>query len=1107
MTSTGPADLLASTTLNAGSGTVLTVGAGMEFATLADALKSSVAGDTIAVQAGTYLNDFGVVTSAVRIVAVGGIVNEVATVPPPDDKGLLTVDASLSIQGFTFTGGSDGSPDGNVSGIRLENGNLNVSYCYFHDMQEGLLADYDPTATVTIDHSEFARNGTGDGLSHNLYVGGVASLTVTNSYFHDANVGHEIKSRAAVTTIENNVIADGPTGTASYDIDLPNAGVATISGNLIEKGPMASNRPAIHYGGETQLAYANNSLSVTGNTILNDFGPLGNVVLNASAVNGLTVGASITDNNLYGFDPAAMLLGAGTLSGNTILQTEPSYTAPVTWSAMPTVSIAAGPQVLNLINLNHVVTGGQAHLTINDRDGSNTIHGGAGGLTLAANGAWDQITTQAGASDTINLIGSGAVLNAAGNDHITASGLYDEVYATGAATIASAGSDSYTLAGTGEQLTATAGCVVSVASSGSAHVTDAGGDMRLLVAAGGHVVLSDQAATVQGGSAARATVTGAADGWISGSGVVSLTTHDSGAVVRAGTGWVNVTGGAGADTLTAGSGSDVFALGGGADQIVFGSGSATVTGGAGVDTYHFHHGDAGHDTIVGFKQGTDSLKFEGFSGKLPVASGIVAGGNTTLTLIDGTTIVLAGVSLKAYAGGGGGTAPTPTPGQSSGGAPSSQSGSVVLNTGGQTIVGNGSLLTVTDLAGGNTIQGGSGGLSVTAAWNDLISTMAGTTNQLTLTRADTLTGAGFDQVTATDAGDSITEQGTASVTLQNTGALVTGGAGLVSVTDALGGNTVAGGAGGIAANLAGLYDQVTTQAGASDAVSIAGGSTIVSQGNDRIAVQGNYNQVTVSGASSIVSGSTNSSFDLEGADTLSAAGGGVVVGQHASAAIDVTGADGLSVGKLDGGSVSVSVSAVLAGGPSTLDLSGGIATITASAGTYGSLSATIGSGVDVVAGAGAANVTAVASGSAADTVLGGGGDLIVNSAAQGVVFTAGSGNVTLNGGAGDDVFTGGAGSALLNLGSGADTVTLGSGTIVAQGGLADSFIVSAGASGTLIVQNWGSQDRLVTADATHGAGQGGADPAILSQSVVGGSTWLALSGGAHVELVGVTHFT
>ena len=279
------------------SGTVLTVGTGMEFATLKDALAASVDGDTIAVKAGTYTNDFGTVTTNVRIVAVGGMVNEVATVPAPNGKAILTVDNTLSIQGFTFSGGTDHSIWGNIAGLRLENGSLNVSYCYFHDNENGLLAGADPTATVNIDHSEFGHNGSGDGLTHNLYVGEVGALNITNSYFHDAVVGHEIKSRALVTNITNNVITDGVNGTASYDIDLPNAGVARIANNVLEKGANASNWYVVHYGGETQYSYGANSLDITGNTILNDM-PISEaeVVLNQSNVNGLTTSANLVNN-------------------------------------------------------------------------------------------------------------------------------------------------------------------------------------------------------------------------------------------------------------------------------------------------------------------------------------------------------------------------------------------------------------------------------------------------------------------------------------------------------------------------------------------------------------------------------------------------------------------------------------------------------------------------------------------------------------------------------------------------------------------------------------------------------------------------------------------
>ena len=53
-----------------------------------------------------------------------------------------------------------------------------------------------------IDRSEFARNGHGDGQSHNLYIGEANRLIVTASFFHNAKIGHNFKSRARETHIE-----------------------------------------------------------------------------------------------------------------------------------------------------------------------------------------------------------------------------------------------------------------------------------------------------------------------------------------------------------------------------------------------------------------------------------------------------------------------------------------------------------------------------------------------------------------------------------------------------------------------------------------------------------------------------------------------------------------------------------------------------------------------------------------------------------------------------------------------------------------------------------------------------------------------------------------
>src|SRR5204863_1559204 len=110
--------------------------------------------------------------------------------------------------------------DRNGAGIRYAGGNLILNNDYSHDNQEGLLANSAPAGSITINHSEFAHNGDGSGFTHNLYVSEIGTLSIDNSYFHDAVVGQEIKSRADNTIITNSRIQD-ENGSASYSIDLP----------------------------------------------------------------------------------------------------------------------------------------------------------------------------------------------------------------------------------------------------------------------------------------------------------------------------------------------------------------------------------------------------------------------------------------------------------------------------------------------------------------------------------------------------------------------------------------------------------------------------------------------------------------------------------------------------------------------------------------------------------------------------------------------------------------------------------------------------------------------------------------------------------------------
>ncbi len=137
-----------------------------------------------------------------------------------------------------------------------------------HGNQNGILGAPDPNGSIAIENSNIYDNGTSAGNTHNIYIGDIAQFTMTGSYVHDANVGHEVKSRAENNTITNNVIADN-TGTSSYSIDLPNGGNATITGNVIQQGSNNQNHVINSYGEEGGL-HVGTSVSFSNNEIIND---------------------------------------------------------------------------------------------------------------------------------------------------------------------------------------------------------------------------------------------------------------------------------------------------------------------------------------------------------------------------------------------------------------------------------------------------------------------------------------------------------------------------------------------------------------------------------------------------------------------------------------------------------------------------------------------------------------------------------------------------------------------------------------------------------------------------------------------------------------------
>jgi hypothetical protein len=305
--------------------TTLTVGTGQQYNTIAAAVAASQDGDVVQVQAGTYTNNFATINTKITLEGVDGMVHLVAAEAPTDGKAIITTNTDVTIKNFEFSGAA--VADGNGAGIRYQAGSLVVENSYFHDNQDGLLAAGSADGTITIRNSEFAHNGTGDGYTHNLYVGQIATLTVEDSYFHDAVIGHEIKSRAEETIITNSRIMDGNDGTGSYSIDLPNGGAAMITGNVIEQGANSDSPTVIHYGGEGS-AYDGSSLTISGNTVVNDLGSASARLL----VNETSVNAEVSDNTVYGLTTDQIVTGSAEVSGIVTLAARPVLGSSHPWT-------------------------------------------------------------------------------------------------------------------------------------------------------------------------------------------------------------------------------------------------------------------------------------------------------------------------------------------------------------------------------------------------------------------------------------------------------------------------------------------------------------------------------------------------------------------------------------------------------------------------------------------------------------------------------------------------------------------------------------------------------------------------------------------------------
>ena len=251
----------------------LSVGPGQAYALPSRAIAAARDGDTVAIAPGTY-HDCAIVRRN-RLTIEGTGPGVVLAGRSCAGKGILIIDANdVTVRDLTLQGAV--VPDGNGSGIRAEGGGtLTVEGVRFVDNQDGMLVAANPRAVVRVLDSRFVGNGScanAGGCAHAIYAGPIGTLDVERSRFRDTREGHSIKSRAARTIVKDCTIADGPDGTSSYQIDVPNGGDVLIEGNRLEKGPKSQNRRNAIMIGEEGVTQPTKSLVVRDNTLVNDTG-------------------------------------------------------------------------------------------------------------------------------------------------------------------------------------------------------------------------------------------------------------------------------------------------------------------------------------------------------------------------------------------------------------------------------------------------------------------------------------------------------------------------------------------------------------------------------------------------------------------------------------------------------------------------------------------------------------------------------------------------------------------------------------------------------------------------------------------------------------------
>jgi MYXO-CTERM domain-containing protein len=417
------------TTVGTVRAATLQVGPGKTYSKPCDAIAAAQTNDVIEVAPGTYTDTCYIRVQGLTVRGVGGQPKiDLTGGAPAGQKGIYVIGADgITIENLELMGAEiPVVPGENAAALRIEASGLTVRGCYIHDNQDGILGDpLQPGGTLTVEGTEFKNNGMGsgcvdpgNGCTHNLYLGAnFQKVTFQYNWSHHLatdtpDKGHLLKSRAQETyVLYNRITAEGDTD--SYEIDIPQGGLAVVVGNMVEKSTTSGNSSMLAYGEET-FKNADHRIFVANNTFVNNLGK-------GTFLNVVSGGTLVAHNNLFvgaGTPSSTGALSADNLSGvNPLLVDAANYDYHLT-AGSPAIDKGVDPGSADTFSLTptqeyvhpllHAARKADGKLDVGAFEfGTDTTDAGGSGGTTGAGGSGG--TTGAGGST-----GSGGAAGAGG---------------------------------------------------------------------------------------------------------------------------------------------------------------------------------------------------------------------------------------------------------------------------------------------------------------------------------------------------------------------------------------------------------------------------------------------------------------------------------------------------------------------------------------------------------------------------------------------------------------------------------------------------------------------------------------------------------------------